>query len=117
MRESKTSSVEVLAVVGTLASSDRRRSRRAKVSHPVRVRPSDPKNEHFEDVRCALNASRDGLYFATRRQSYHKEMRLFITFPYSSAATINCEYIGQVVRVDDLGDGRLGVAVQLLTTI
>ncbi len=118
MGETRASSTILTAVVVPLTR-ECRRSRRAKVGLPVRARPSDPtKDDHFEEVRPTLNASRDGLYFATWSQSYYQGMRLFVTFPYSSSeALMDGEYVGRVARVDRLSDGRLGVAVQLLTTI
>ncbi len=42
-------------------------------------------------------------------------MRLFVTYPYSDApGALNREYVGKVLRIDDLGHGRRGIAVQLL---
>lgn len=117
MQEPVACSEKVVARVGPLAHGERRRGRRVKVSHPVRLRPSDPSVKHFEEVRLTFNASCDGLYFTTRHKSYYKGMRLFVTFPYSSVEALNCEYLGYVVRIDQLTDGRLGVAVQLLSTI
>lgn len=95
-----------------------RRRPRTKIRQSVRVRPSDPKDPNFEEVQQTLNASREGLYFATKRGSYYVGMRLFITFPYSSPTDpINCEYIGEVLRVEQLGNSRYGIAVHLLSTI
>jgi PilZ domain len=97
---------------------EKRRSRRVKLSKTVRVRPSDPKDEHFEDQPVSLNASKDGIYFLTRRSNYYKGMRVFVTFPYSSAHDpMNCEYVGEVVRVEGQSAGKYGVAVNLLMTM
>jgi hypothetical protein len=42
-------------------------------------------------------------------------MRLFITCPYSDGlGSINSESLGRVVRIDDLGHGRRGIAVEIL---
>jgi hypothetical protein len=91
-----------------------RRSRRAKIVRPVRVRPSDPKDEHFEDLPVSVNASKDGIYFISRRKSYYKGMRVFVTFPFSSPHDpMNCEYVAEVVRVEQLPQGKFGVAVSL----
>jgi hypothetical protein len=91
-----------------------RRSRRAKITRPVRVRPSDPKDEHFEDLPVSVNASKDGIYFTSRRESYYKGMRVFVTFPFSSPHDpMNCEYVAEVVRVEQLPHGKFGVAVSL----
>jgi hypothetical protein len=100
------------------ATDERRRKRRARVAQPVRVRPSEPIANDFDEVRATLNVCRDGIYFDTERDTYSKGMRLFITFPYHrDPNAINLEYIGQVVRLDRLPDGRQGVAVHLLMTI
>jgi hypothetical protein len=93
---------------------DQRVSRRAKIARPVRVRPSDPKDEHFEDLPVSVNASKDGIFFTSRRKSYYKGMRVFVTFPFSSLHDpMNCEYVAEVVRVEELPNGKFGVAVNL----
>jgi hypothetical protein len=92
----------------------KRQSRRAKIARPVRVRPSDPRDEHFEDLPVSVNASKEGIYFTSRRKSYYKGMRTFVTFPFSSAHDpMNCEYVAEVVRVEELPNGKFGVAVHL----
>jgi len=46
---------------------------------------------------------------------YMAGMRLFITCPYSHGlGSINRESLGRVVRIDDLGHGRRGIAVEIL---
>jgi hypothetical protein len=97
---------------------EKRRSRRAKIARTLRVRPSEPKDEHFEDLPVSINASREGILFKTRQATYYPGMRVFVTFPYSSPHDpMNCEYVAQVVRVDKLPNGRFGVAVNLLMTV
>jgi hypothetical protein len=45
-------------------------------------------------------------------------MRLFVTFPYTSAHDpMNCEYVAEVVRVEELPKGKFGVAVQLKLSV
>jgi len=96
------------------AYSEQRRNRRAKVSKPMRVRPSEPRDDHFEDLPVSVNASRDGVFFQTRRTDYYKGMRVFVTLPFGSAQDpMNCEYIGQVVRIESLPNGKVGIAVHL----
>jgi hypothetical protein len=93
---------------------DKRVSYRAKIARPVRVRPSEPRDDHFEDLPISVNASKSGIYFTTRLKSYYPGMRVFVTFPYSSAHDpMNCEYVAQVVRVEKLENGKTGVAVNL----
>jgi hypothetical protein len=84
------------------------------VARPLRVRPSDPRDQHFDEVVTSVNVSREGIYFLTRRASYYTGMRLFVTFPYSSPHDpMNCEYVGQVVRTEKLPNNKFGVAVHL----
>jgi PilZ domain len=92
----------------------RRKSRRVKIAKPVRVRPSDPNDEHFEDLPVSVNASREGIYFSSRHARYYKGMRVFVTFPYGSPHDpMNCEYVAEVVRIEPLQNGKTGVAVHL----
>ena len=96
----------------------RRRSRRAKIAKPLRVRPSEPRDEHFEDLPISINASKEGIYFHTRRNTYYKGMRVFVTFPFTSGHDpMNCEYVAEVVRVEALANGRFGVALHLKMTM
>ena len=98
--------------------SEPRKSRRAKIVKPVRVRPSEPRDEHFEDLPTSVNASRDGIYFMSRRNNYYKGMRVFVTFPFTSPHDpMNCEYVAEVVRVEELPKGKTGVAVHLKMTM
>jgi hypothetical protein len=84
----------------------------------VRARPSQPTDDEFDEVLDTLNSSRGGCYFAGDSPRYKRHTRLFVTFPYSSAVgALNRDYIGEVLRVDDLPDGRIGVAINFVTTI
>jgi len=95
-----------------------RRARRAKISKQVRVRPSEPRDDHFEDLPVSANASKHGIYFVSRRSNYYKGMRIFVTFPYSSSHDpMNCEYLAEVVRIENLPKDRFGVAVDLKMTL
>jgi hypothetical protein len=97
---------------------EQRKSRRAKIARTVRVRPSEPRDEHFEDLPTSINASKEGIYFMTRRETYYPGMRVFVTFPFSSPHDpMNCEYVAQVVRVDKLPNNKFGVAVHLLMSV
>ena len=99
-------------------SSELRRARRAKITRQLRVRPSDPRDDHFEDLSSSVNASKHGIYFATRRPNYYKGMRVFVTFPFTSAHDpMNCEYLAEVVRVEKLPNQKFGVALDLKMTL
>jgi hypothetical protein len=95
---------------------ERRRSRRIKIGQPLKLRPSDPKDPHFEEANVTTNVSRDGIYFVSRLDSYYEGMRLFVAVPHHlPSEPQDREYLGQVVRVDTLLDARFGIAVQLLS--
>ena len=97
---------------------EKRRGRRAKMARPARVRPSEPRDEHFEDSPISVNASKEGIYFTTRLKSYYKGMRVFVTFPFNSPHDpLNCEYVAEVVRVEELPKGKFGVAVHLKMSV
>ena len=92
----------------------KRKHRRAKLVKPVRVRPSEPRDVHFEDLPISVNASKEGIYFTTRRKEYYKGMRVFVTFPFSSPHDpMNCEYVAEVVRIEELPNNKFGIAVHL----
>ncbi|MGC2831579.1 MAG: hypothetical protein WB627_20835 [Candidatus Acidiferrum sp.] len=65
-----------------------------------------------------LNTSRDSVYFPSKNAFYKEGMRLFVTCPYSDGlGSLNRESLGRVVRVDDLGNGRRGIAVEILMPV
>jgi hypothetical protein len=104
--------------VEEIPASELRRARRAKISKQVRVRPSEPRDDHFEDLPVSANASKHGIYFLSRRSTYYKGMRVFVTFPYTSPHDpMNCEYLAEVVRIEQLPKDRFGVAVDLKMTL
>jgi hypothetical protein len=94
-----------------------RRSRRVNLGQPVRLIPSLPRGEFFEETGTTSNVSREGFYFLTKREHYQEGMRLLVTLPYHAPPDrSDCDYLGQVVRVERLDEGRRGVAVQLLSS-
>jgi len=94
---------------------ERRGSRRCKINQLMRIRPSDPEKEHFEDLRGTTSVSRSGVFFQSSEQGYQLGMRLFVTMPYSpEPAVINREYLAEVVRLDVLPNGLNGVGIKLL---
>jgi len=97
------------------STSERRRSRRCKMKQMVRVRPSDPELEHFEEVLATTSVSRSGVYFHTQHAAYELGMRLFVTIPYTDdPAALSREYLGEVVRLDKLDEESVGVGLKLL---
>jgi PilZ domain-containing protein len=107
-----------MEIMSSTTQAEKRLARRAKMSKMVRVRPSGPDDEHFEELPITVNVSKHGIYFHTHRTDYRKGMRLFITYPFTFANDpMKTEYLAEVVRVEDLADKRVGVAVRLLMTI
>jgi len=98
-----------------LGTEERRRKGRLKLPRVVRVRPSEPGLNEFDEILPTLNASMDSVYFVSKNRRYKEGLRVFITYPYSdSPGSINQESLGKVVRVDELDYGRRGIAVQIL---
>ncbi|MGB8474181.1 MAG: PilZ domain-containing protein [Candidatus Acidiferrum sp.] len=94
---------------------ERRSSRRCKITQLMRIRPSDPEKEHFDDMRGTLSVSRNGVYFQTSEHSYEIGMRLFVTLPYSQdPMSLNREYLAEVVRRDPLPTGMFGIGLKIL---
>ena len=97
------------------ATSERRGSRRCKITQLMRIRPSDPEKEHFEDMRGTLSVSRSGVYYQTSEVGYEIGMRLFVTLPYSQdPMSMNREYLAEVVRRDPLSTGMFGIGLKIL---
>jgi hypothetical protein len=116
--EQETAPKAELAMAQLPPAGERRSRRRARIYLPVYVRPTEGRYESFDDVRTTLNASSDSVYFTSWQQGYCPGMRVMVTFPFSPVpSALNVDYIGQVVRIDQLSDGRLGIAVFLLTII
>src|SRR5579859_6399079 len=95
--------------------SERRSSRRCKITQLMRIRPSDPQRTHFDDMRGTISVSRTGVYFQTSEAGYEIGMRLFLIMPYSNdPGATNREYLAEVVRKDPLPNGLTGIGVKLL---
>ena len=98
-----------------ISRAERRGSRRCKINQLMRIRPSDPEKDHFEDLRGSTSVSRSGVAFQTSEVSYEIGMRLFVTMPYSrDPAAINREYLAEVVRLEALPNGLNSVGIKLL---
>jgi hypothetical protein len=89
-----------------------RRSRRVESSQPIQVRQPE---EAVSDACITQNISREGLYFRSDQLNYREGMRLTISFlRHSDLFAPNAGYAAQIVRVDGVTDGKIGVAVKLL---
>ena len=62
------------------------------------------------DISTVVNASKDGIFFTTDRE-YRVGMEVFVAFPYTGYNDIEQE--GHVVRIEELPEGRRGVAVAM----
>jgi hypothetical protein len=95
--------------------SERRGSRRCKITQLMRLRPSDPQKEHFEDLRGTVSVSRSGVYFHSSELGYELGMRLFVTLPYTNdSVAMSREYLAEVVRRDPLPNGLHGIGIKIL---
>jgi hypothetical protein len=97
---------------------ERRKKTRTKVPRMIRVRPSEPTPEEFDEILPTINASRNSVYFVPQNGIFNVKMRVFVTYPYSTGpGSLNQEFLGTVTRVDELPGNKQGVAVQLLMPI
>ncbi|HXO62038.1 MAG TPA: PilZ domain-containing protein [Candidatus Acidoferrales bacterium] len=100
------------------AVSERRGSRRCKITQVMRIRPSDPEKTYFDDLRGTVSVSRSGIYFHTTELGYEVGQRLFVTMPYpGDPSTIGREYLAEVVRKDVLENGMIGIGFKTLIEI
>jgi len=96
-----------------LSNMERRGSRRCKITQLMRIRPSDPNKERFEDMRSSLSVSRSGIFFQSSERSYEVGMRLFVTMPYSQdPASIAREYSRKSSK-DVLPTGMFGIGMKI----
>jgi len=97
---------------------ERRGSRRCKITQLMRIRPSDPERAAFDDIRGTLSVSRTGVYFHSSETEYEVGMRLFVSMPYSKEpAAMTREFLAEVVRRDPLPNGLFGVGFKILMEI
>ncbi len=79
------------------------------------MRPSDPDANQFQEVQIAVDASRDGLRFISRLGHWYVGMGLLVNFPYSRTESLKWDYLGRVVRLEQLDDGCLSVALRYMS--
>ncbi|MBI3894762.1 MAG: diguanylate cyclase [Acidobacteria bacterium] len=88
---------------------ERRNHRRYAIKAQVRVR-GKKRAVISADIGMVANASKEGVFFVTDRE-YRTGMEVFVALPYTGYNDIEQE--GYVVRVEELPEGRHGVAVAL----
>jgi hypothetical protein len=97
---------------------EKRANPRAKVSRKLRIRPSDFYADNFEEIATSANVSKRGVYFHTTLKYYRVGMSLFVTYPFTSIDDpIKSDYFAEVVRIDELPDGKRGIAIHLRSSI
>jgi hypothetical protein len=97
---------------------ERRSTRRCKINQLMRLCPSDPGKEPFDDIRGTISVSRDGAYFQTSEAGYELGMRLFVTMPYTKpGAAERRDYLAEVVRKSALSNGLTGIGIRILTEL
>ncbi len=102
----------------TKPQTERRSSRRCKITQLMRIRPSDPEKDHFDDIRSSLSVSRSGVFFQSSEAAYEIGMRLFVTMPYTKEpAAMQREFLAEVVRRDVLPTGMYGVGFKILMEV
>lgn len=99
---------------GRIRRADRRHAGRLAVSLPAHIHPFDPGHRNKEEVRRTLDFNRSGLYFITPLEHYYAGMRVLLIFPYSSVAPMKRQFLGKVVRVEQITSHWRGVAVQFI---
>jgi len=104
------------SAAGSSARSKReaRGRKRLKVSLPVHLCAFDARFRDIEDVGEVVDFTRDGLYFTTCMPHYFVGLRLVVTFPFGDKVVAHRKFLGSIVRIEDLGDGKSGVAVRFL---
>ena len=96
----------------------RRDSQRDPVTSIVRVRRPEIQLATGTRICTTENTSRNGIYFVAESCALIRKVQLFLSFPHQAdPASISREYLAEVVRVDSLPQGRLGVAAKLLQNI
>lgn len=94
---------------------ERRRRPRIQVLQPVRLCGESPKAGRFQEVRTTVNVSTGGIYFTTECAHYRPGMPVTVTFPFTpERAAILKGQPAEVVRIDELPNGLLGIAVKFL---
>lgn len=93
---------------------DARRRKRLNVSLPVHLQPFDARLRDIEEVGLVINFTRDGLYFTSSMPHYFVGMRLVVTFPYGDKVEAHRKFLGLVVRMEKIGNGKNGVGVRFL---
>jgi PilZ domain-containing protein len=98
---------------------NRRRAPRAKLSLPVRIRCFGA--NWPEEIGKTSNVSREGLYFETSARHYLEQYfhnwKVGVMRNFQPGDLANLEETGQILRIDNLPDGKLGIAIHILLRV
>ncbi|MGH9787634.1 MAG: PilZ domain-containing protein [Candidatus Acidiferrales bacterium] len=95
---------------------ERRIHNRSHLKMPIRV-SGYHLGESLDEYTKTENVARGGLYFIST-QNYVRGIRLLVTYPFSrEPGAINVDYPGEVIRLDELPEGKKGVAVKFLVSL
>jgi hypothetical protein len=98
---------------------NRRRAPRAKLSLPVRIRCFG--SNWPEEIGRTSNVCREGLYFETSArhylEHYFRDRKVGVMRNFQPGDLANLEESGQIMRIDNLPDGKLGVAIHILSRV
>lgn len=107
--------IPISGSAGLSSKTERRSSRRCKITQLMRLRPSDPEKLQFEDLRGSLSVSRNGIFFQTSEPGYEVGMRIFVTMPYAqNVSALSRDYLAEVVRKVQLPNGLTGIGFKIL---
>ncbi len=108
----------ISTMASTKSQTERRSSRRCKITQLMRIRPSDPEKENFDDIRGSVSVSRTGVFFHSSEANYQVGMRLFVTMPYTKEPSgMQREFLAEVVRRDPMPNGLFGVGFKILMEV
>jgi hypothetical protein len=103
---------------GALAArEERRRARRVKIELAARLKPYYQSHHLPPETRPTLNISKDGIYFATRRDGYTVGMHVLVTCPHTEAGRDAEGDLARVVRVEPRDEKHWGVALNFVRSI
>jgi CheY-like chemotaxis protein/Tfp pilus assembly protein PilZ len=102
---------------GTAPASTRRRSYRAVISAPVRIRSANTRGASFDEIASTVDVSRTGILFETTSFAYSHGTDVLVTFPYSDSPSMKlAERPAHVARITESANGSRAIAVMFRST-
>ena len=96
-------------------SAERRRHPRINLSQVVRIRPFDPSLP--PEYCTTVNVSHGGLYLVASAGHYTSGVNVYVTSDFQPGSPISHTVAGAVVRVEQVKDGKWGVAIDILSPL